>query len=70
MMNLFTKDGTAKLVPRMHLSADRAALRQPGLHRITRSSTSTPASDGRVRVLETFGITVRELAERMAIKLR
>ena len=33
MMTLFAKDGTAKLVPECSLSADRTALRQPGLHR-------------------------------------
>ena len=53
----------------MHLSADRAALRQPGLHRI-RHLRHRLRGDGRVRVLETFGIAVRELAERMAIRLR
>ena len=34
MMSLFTKDGTAKLVAALHLSADRGRLRQSDLHRL------------------------------------
>ena len=69
MMNLFTKDGTAKLVP-------ECTYPLTGLRCVSRVYTDLAifdidsTGDGRVRVLETFGITVRELAERMAIKLR
>ena len=34
MMTLFAKDGTPKLVPDVHLPADRGRLRRPGLHRL------------------------------------
>ena len=36
MMNLFAKDGTAKIVPTCTYPADRAALRAAGLHRARR----------------------------------
>ena len=69
MMNLFTKDGTAKLVPQCTypLTGLRCVSRVYTDHAIFEIDSS---GDGRVRVLEMFGITVRELAERMAIKLR
>ena len=42
MMNLFAKDGTAKIVPHLHVSADRAVVVCAGSTPSWRSSTSTP----------------------------
>jgi 3-oxoadipate CoA-transferase beta subunit len=69
MMNLFTKDGSAKLVP-------ECTYPLTGTHCVDKVYTDhaifqvDPAGDGPVRVLETFGIAVRALAERMTIELR
>jgi 3-oxoadipate CoA-transferase beta subunit len=67
MMNLFTKDGTAKLVP---------ACTYPltGLRCVSRVYTDHAIFDidsaaGTVLVRETFGITIADLASRMAIDL-
>jgi 3-oxoadipate CoA-transferase, beta subunit len=67
MMNLFTKDGTAKLVP---------ACTYPltGLRCVSRVYTDHAIFDidstaGTVHVRETFGITIADLASRMAIDL-
>ncbi len=68
MMSLFTKDGTAKLVP-------QCTYPLTGLRCVTRVYTDhaifeiDPTGDGHVRVLETFGITVRALAEQMSVQL-
>ena len=69
MMNLFTKDGTAKLVPQCTYPLTGPRCVEPGLHR---SRDLRDRSRGRrpVRVLETFGIAVRALAERMTVELR
>ena len=69
MMNLFAKDGSAKLVP-------ECSYPLTGLRCVSRAYTDhaifeiDSAGDGHVRVLETFGIAVRALTERMAIELR
>ena len=65
MMTLFAKDGAPKLVPRVHLPADRPGLRQPGLHR-PRDFELGP--DG-VRLLATYGVGADELAERLGLDL-
>jgi 3-oxoadipate CoA-transferase beta subunit len=69
MMNLFAKDGSAKLVP-------ECSYPLTGLRCVSRVYTDyaifeiDSTGDGHVRVLGTFGIAVRALAERMAIRLR
>jgi 3-oxoadipate CoA-transferase, beta subunit len=69
MMNLFAKDGAAKLV-------GECSYPLTGLRCISRVYTDhaifeiDATGDGPVRVLETFGIAVRALAERMDIRLR
>ena len=67
MMNLFTKDGTAKIVP---------ACTYPltGLRCVRRVYTDHAVFDldsdaGTVRVRETFGISINDLRARMAIEL-
>ena len=68
MMTLFAKDGTAKLVP-------ECTYPLTGLRCVSRVYTDQAifdidnAGDGRVRVLETFGIAVAALAERLEIEL-
>ena len=68
MMTLFAKDGTAKLVP-------ECTYPLTGLRCVSRVYTDhaifeiDPTGNGQVRVLETFGITSRALAERMSIEL-
>ena len=66
MMTLFAKDGTPKLVPRLHLPADRGGLRRPRLHR---PGDLRARADG-VVVAETFGTSVDELARRLDLPLR
>ena len=68
MMNLFAKDGTAKLVP-------ECTYPLTGLRCVSRVYTDHAIFDidhtgeGHVRVLETFGISVPALAERMRVEL-
>ncbi len=67
MMNLFTKDGTAKLVP-------RCTYPLTGLRCVSTVYTDFAVFEinraaGTVRVRETFGITLAELASRMAVAL-
>jgi 3-oxoadipate CoA-transferase, beta subunit len=68
MMNLFTKDGTAKLVPECTypLTGVRCVSRVYTDHAIFDIDST---GDGPVRVLETFGITVSALAQRMTVEL-
>ena len=44
MMTLLTRDGSPKLVPRVHLPADRRRLREPGLHRPRRLPDRPPTA--------------------------
>ena len=68
MMNLFTKDGTAKLVP-------TCTYPLTGLHCVSRVYTECAVFDidtsGRrpVRLVETFGISAAALAGRLDIAL-
>ncbi|OSC40653.1 3-oxoacid CoA-transferase subunit B [Mycobacterium decipiens] len=67
MMNLFTKFGAAKLVP-------ACTLPLTGLRCVSRVYTNHAVFDidrdtGAVRVRETFGITMADLASRMAVTL-
>jgi 3-oxoadipate CoA-transferase beta subunit len=68
MMTLFAKDGTAKLV-------SECTYPLTGLRCVSRVYTEhaifeiDPIGNRQVRVLETFGITRRALAERMSIEL-
>jgi 3-oxoadipate CoA-transferase beta subunit len=67
MMNLFAKDGTAKLVP-------HCTYPLTGLHCVSRVYTEVATFDidsaaGEVRVLETFGVDVAALSERVEIEL-
>lgn len=68
MMTLFTKDGTAKLVP-------ECTYPLTGLRCVSRVYTEhaifdiDPADEGLVRVRETFGVSVASLAERMDVEL-
>jgi 3-oxoadipate CoA-transferase beta subunit len=68
MMNLFTKDGTAKLVP-------SCTYPLTGLHCVSRVYTECAVFDvdktGQrpVRLVETFGISATELAGRLDIAL-
>jgi 3-oxoadipate CoA-transferase beta subunit len=67
MMNLFTKDGTAKLV-------GDCTYPLTGLRCVSRVYTDYAIFDidrsaGRVRALETFGIAMADLAPRMSIEL-
>jgi 3-oxoadipate CoA-transferase, beta subunit len=66
MMNLFAKDGTAKLVPACTypLTGLRCVSRVYTEHAIFDIEN---AGDGRVRVLETFGISAAGLSTRMKI---
>ena len=68
MMNLFAKDGTAKLVPECTypLTGLRCVSRVYTDYAIFDIDTSTT---GAVRVRETFGTTVTALAKRMTIAL-
>ncbi|MET0316971.1 MAG: 3-oxoacid CoA-transferase subunit B [Rhodococcus fascians] len=68
MMNLFAKDGTAKLVPQCTypLTGVRCVSRVYTDHAIF---AVEDAEDGGVRVLETFGLSVRALADRMSAPL-
>jgi len=68
MMNLFTKKGTAKLVPECTypLTGVRCVSRIYTDHAIFDVDAT---GDGHVRVLETFGITVGALAQRMTVEL-
>jgi 3-oxoadipate CoA-transferase beta subunit len=68
MMTLFAKDGTAKLVgectyPLTGLRCVRRVYTDHAIFEID------PTGNGQVRVLETFGIRRRALAERMRIEL-
>jgi 3-oxoadipate CoA-transferase, beta subunit len=68
MMTLFAKDGTAKLVgectyPLTGLRCVRRVYTDHAIFEID------PTGNGQVRVLETFGITRRALAQRMSIEL-
>ena len=67
MMNLFTKDGVAKLVPTCTypLTGLRCVRRVYTHHAIFDIDTAA----GTVRVRETFGIAMTELASRMAVEL-
>ena len=68
MMTLFTKDGSAKLVP-------QCTYPLTGLRCVSRVYTDHAIFDidhtgeGHVRVLETFGISVPALTERMRVEL-
>ena len=67
MMNLFAKDGTAKLVP-------QCTYPLTGLRCVSRVYTEVATFDidsaaGEVRVLETFGLDVATLSERVEIEL-
>jgi 3-oxoadipate CoA-transferase, beta subunit len=68
MMNLFSKNGTAKLVP-------ECTYPLTGVRCVSRVYTDLAifgidsTGDGRVRVLETFGITVGALSQRMTVEL-
>jgi len=68
MMTLFAKDGTAKLVP-------ECSYPLTGLRCVSRVYTDQAIFDvdntgaGRVRVLETFGVSVASLLERMNVEL-
>jgi 3-oxoadipate CoA-transferase beta subunit len=67
MMNLFAKDGTAKLVP-------QCTYPLTGLRCVSRVYTEVATFDidstaGEVVVLETFGIAVSALSERVEIEL-
>jgi 3-oxoadipate CoA-transferase beta subunit len=65
MMNLFTKDGAAKIVP-------TCTYPLTGLRCVRRVYTEYAVFDidsGAVRVRDTFGISVNELRSRMAIEL-
>ena len=68
MMNLFAKDGTAKLVPECTypLTGVRCVSRVYTDHAIFAIDF---ADDGGVRVLETFGLSLRELGDRMSVPL-
>ena len=68
MMTLFAKDGTAKLVGECTypLTGQRCVRRVYTDHAIFEIE---PTGNGQVRVLETFGIKRRALAERMSIAL-
>jgi 3-oxoadipate CoA-transferase beta subunit len=68
MMTLFAKDGTAKLVPECDypLTGLRCVSRVYTDHAIFDIES---AGDGRVRVRETFGVSVAALAERMDVEL-
>jgi 3-oxoadipate CoA-transferase beta subunit len=68
MMNLFAKDGTAKLVPECTypLTGVRCVSRVYTDHAIFAIDS---ADDGGVRVLETFGLSLRELGDRMSVPL-
>nr|WP_263996679.1 3-oxoacid CoA-transferase subunit B [Mycobacterium yunnanensis] len=67
MMNLFAKDGTAKLVP-------QCTYPLTGLRCVSRVYTEVATFDidsaaGEVHVLQTFGISVSALSERVEIEL-
>jgi 3-oxoadipate CoA-transferase beta subunit len=68
MMNLFAKDGTAKLVPQCTypLTGIKCVSRVYTDHAIFAIDS---ADDGGLRVLETFGLSVRALGERMSVPL-
>lgn len=68
MMNLFAKDGSAKLVPECTypLTGVRCVSRVYTDHAIFAIDS---ADDGGVRVLETFGMSLRELDDRMSVPL-
>jgi 3-oxoadipate CoA-transferase beta subunit len=69
MMSLFTKDGAAKLVT-------QCTYPLTGLRCVTRVYTEHATfdidnvGDGRVRVIDTFGITVAALCERLEFEVR
>jgi 3-oxoadipate CoA-transferase beta subunit len=69
MMTLFAKDGSPKLVP-------QCTYPLTGLRCVSRVYTEQAIfdidgkGDGRVRVLETFGVSATALAKRMDVKLR
>jgi 3-oxoadipate CoA-transferase beta subunit len=67
MMNLFAKDGAAKLVP-------KCTYPLTGLHCVRRVYTDYATFDidaeAGVRVRETFGIGMEELSSRMTVDLR
>jgi 3-oxoadipate CoA-transferase beta subunit len=68
MMNLFAKDGTAKLVSQCTypLTGIRCVSRVYTDHAIFAIDST---DDGGLHVLETFGISVSALAERMSVLL-
>lgn len=68
MMNLFAKDGTAKLVPQCTypLTGIRCVSRVYTNHAIFAIDSTHEVG---MRVLETFGLSVRALADRMSVPL-
>lgn len=68
MMNLFAKDGSAKLVPECTypLTGVRCVSRVYTDHAIFAIDSD---ADGAVRVLETFGLSLGELGDRMSLPL-
>jgi 3-oxoadipate CoA-transferase beta subunit len=67
MMNLFAKDGTAKLVP--HCTYPLTGLRCVSRVYTEIATFDIDSAAGEVRVLETFGIDVAALSERVEIEL-
>ena len=69
MMTLFAKDGSVKLVP-------ECSYPLTGLRCVSRVYSEQAifdidkAGDGHVRVLETFGVSIASLAERMEVELK
>lgn len=69
MMNLFAKDGTAKLVP--HCTYPLTGIECVNRVYTDHAIFAIDSTDGGgLRVLETFGLSVRALAERMSVQLR
>jgi 3-oxoadipate CoA-transferase beta subunit len=67
MMNLFSKDGTAKLVPAC--TYPLTGLRCVGRVYTDYAVFDINRAEGTVRVRETFGITLAELGSRMRVAL-
>lgn len=66
MMKLFTRDGTPKLVP----ACTYPLTGQACVRRVyTDHGVFEPGPDG-VKVLETYGVTVAELRDRLGVDLR
>jgi 3-oxoadipate CoA-transferase, beta subunit len=66
MMSLFTKDGSAKLVPRCTYPLTGLAC----VSRVYTGHATFEITEDGVTVLETFGMTVDQLADRLAVPLR